>query len=341
MLHVPRNGRRSQRQTTVNRFGRRTRSRKKPPQEKHRMGRVSSDLQAAGVWSPVTIDPKRHAIYFVTGNTFSDPDVGRSDAIMALDLDTGKILWIQQDEAKDVWHTGCPQGTRASRFPAEEFSRAVAPALRAPDVHRCRLPITVRIQKVRIGTSPRAPFCSICRTAGACWSPARNPDWSGHTIPTRTAPWFGDRTYPAARSCLAEQRTTRKRTLPCAEAPERSAGLAAVQLSDGVEKWFTPIPPQESMSTHAGITAGVTVIPGAVFTAGLDGMLRAFATLDGRPLWQYDTTQEVQTVNGVKARGGSIGSAGTTIVNGMVYVTSGYTGFQGGSPGNMLLAFAP
>ena len=67
------------------------------------------------------------------------------------------------------------------------------------------------------------------------------------------------------------------------------------------------------MSTHAGITAGVTVIPGVVFTAGLDGMLRAFATMDGRPLWQYDTTQEVQTVNGVKARGGSIGSAGTTI----------------------------
>ena len=41
------------------------------------------------------------------------------------------------------------------------------------------------------------------------------------------------------------------------------------------------------------------------------------------------------------ARGGSIGSAGATIVNGMVYVTSGYTGFQNGRPGNVLLAFAP
>ena len=32
--------------------------------------------------------------------------------------------------------------------------------------------------------------------------------------------------------------------------------------------------------------------------------------------------------------------AGATIVNGMVYVTSGYTGFQNGRPGNVLLAFS-
>ena len=70
-------------------------------------------------------------------------------------------------------------------------------------------------------------------------------------------------------------------------------------------------------------------------------MLRALSTNDGRLLWQYDTTQETQTVNGVAARGGSIGAAGATIANGMVFVTSGYTGFQGGQPGNLLLAFGP
>src|SRR6202030_4381979 len=96
----------------------------------------------------------------------------------------------------------------------------------------------------------------------------------------------------------------------------RGGGLVAVQLSDGIEKWYTPIPPQESMSSHPGLTAGVTVIPGVVFTAGLDGMLRAFATLDGRSVWQYDTTQEVKTVNGVAAKGGSIGSAGPTVAQG-------------------------
>ena len=80
-------------------------------------GKTFTGPAGIGVWSPVTIDPKRNAIYFVTGNNFSAPDIGRSDAIMALDLDTGKVLWVQQDEAKDVWHTGCPQGSGPPGFP--------------------------------------------------------------------------------------------------------------------------------------------------------------------------------------------------------------------------------
>ena len=116
-------------------------------------------------------------------------------------------------------------------------------------------------------------------------------------------------------------------------------GLVAIRLKDGLEQWFADIPPQESMAQHTGISAAVSVMPGTVFSAGLDGMLRAFSTSNGRPIWEYNTAKDFETVNGVKARGGSIGSAGATIVNGMVYVTSGYTGFQNGRPGNVLLAF--
>jgi len=32
----------------------------------------------------------------------------------------------------------------------------------------------------------------------------------------------------------------------------RSGGLVAVRLSTGAEKWFTPVPPQESMKNHSG-----------------------------------------------------------------------------------------
>ena len=119
----------------------------------------------------------------------------------------------------------------------------------------------------------------------------------------------------------------------------RSGGVAALRLTDGVEKWYTPVTTPEAMKPHTGFSAAISVIPGVVFAAGLDGMLRAFNTFDGKPIWEYDTTPEVTTVNGVKAHGGSIGSAGPTIANGMVYVTSGYTGFQNGVPGNLLLAF--
>src|SRR5262249_32377182 len=71
----------------------------------------------------------------------------------------------------------------------------------------------------------------------------------------------------------------------------RAGGVAAVQLSDGVERWYTPWPPQASMRTHPGVTAALSVVPGVVFAAGLDGMLRALSAFDGRVLWQYDTTQ--------------------------------------------------
>jgi polyvinyl alcohol dehydrogenase (cytochrome) len=121
----------------------------------------------------------------------------------------------------------------------------------------------------------------------------------------------------------------------------RGSAVAAVRLTDGMERWAVTFDPPPGMNTHRGFTAALSMTPGVLFVPGLDGMLRALSTNDGRLLWQYDTTQETQTVNGVAARGGSIGAAGATIANGMVFVTSGYTGFQGGQPGNLLLAFGP
>ena len=103
----------------------------------------------------------------------------------------------------------------------------------------------------------------------------------------------------------------------------RGGALTAVRLRDGVEQWTTYIDPQPSMESHRGVSAAVSVVPGVVFAPGLDGTLRAFSTFDGRQLWQYDTTQKVKTVNGVSGKGGSIGSAGAVVVNGMVFVTFG------------------
>jgi len=120
----------------------------------------------------------------------------------------------------------------------------------------------------------------------------------------------------------------------------RSGGVAALRVSDGVEKWYTPIAPKESMSTHLGFSAAVTAIPGVILVAGLDGSVHALNAFNGNPIWQFDTATEFKTVNGVSAHGGSIGSAGVTVANGMLFVTSGFTGFQNGVPGNVLVAFS-
>jgi polyvinyl alcohol dehydrogenase (cytochrome) len=297
----------------------------------------------AGVWSPSVIDPKRNAIYVTTGNTFSAPDVGRSDAVMAFDLDTGKILWVKQDEAGDVWHTGCAQGNGPAGFPSKASlappSRGPAPARGAAAPQRPAMPATyycptetenpdwdfsAGVMLVNLPNDKRLLIAG--QKSGLVW--AHDPDQNGALV------WKAD----VSRGQIVFGGATDSQNAYFAF---RNGGLVAVGLSDGVEKWFTPIPPQPSMSSHVGISAAVTAIPGAVFTAGLDGMVKAFRSYDGQQIWEYDTTQDVTPINGRTGKGGSIGSAGVTVAGGMVFVPSGYTGFQAGAPGNLILAFGP
>jgi polyvinyl alcohol dehydrogenase (cytochrome) len=76
-----------------------------------------------------------------------------------------------------------------------------------------------------------------------------------------------------------------------------------------------------------------------VFSGGVSGILRAYATAEGSLLWEADTARDYATVNGIPAHGGAMDGPGPVIVDGMLYVTSGY-GLWGGRPGNVLLAFS-
>jgi len=76
-----------------------------------------------------------------------------------------------------------------------------------------------------------------------------------------------------------------------------------------------------------------------VFSGAYDGLFRAYSSQDGSVLWEYDTNGSYETVNGVDAKGGSINGPGPVVVDGMVYVNSGYAAF-GGRAGNVLLAFS-
>ena len=111
-----------------------------------------------------------------------------------------------------------------------------------------------------------------------------------------------------------------------------------VDFATGEKKWFTPEDDAHSSIQLHGQTAAVTAIPGAVFSGGWDGMLRAYSTGDGRLLWEYDTAHDFTTVNGVAAKGGSMGAPGPVVAGGMLFAGSGYV-FGAGTPGNVLLAF--
>ncbi|HUJ50442.1 MAG TPA: hypothetical protein VLW25_09590, partial [Bryobacteraceae bacterium] len=86
-------------------------------------------------------------------------------------------------------------------------------------------------------------------------------------------------------------------------------------------------------------SAAISTMPGVVFSGSVDGHFRAYSAKTGEIIWDFNTVQDYQTVNGVPGKGGSLDSAGPTIANGMVFTNSGYGMWQG-LPGNVLLAFS-
>ncbi len=77
-----------------------------------------------------------------------------------------------------------------------------------------------------------------------------------------------------------------------------------------------------------------------MFSGSLDGHLRAYSIEDGTVVWDYDTRQDYDTVNGTPGRGGSLNGPGPAIANGHVYVVSGYAMWNLWTPGNVLIAFS-
>jgi polyvinyl alcohol dehydrogenase (cytochrome) len=104
--------------------------------------------------------------------------------------------------------------------------------------------------------------------------------------------------------------------------------VAAVRLRDGNILWNVPITPSPAHPGAGGrprkvLEAAVTVIPGVVFAGGWDGLLHALSTTDGQEIWSFDTAREFTAVNGIEAKGGSLGAPGAVVAGGMLFVGSG------------------
>jgi polyvinyl alcohol dehydrogenase (cytochrome) len=124
--------------------------------------------------------------------------------------------------------------------------------------------------------------------------------------------------------------------------PQSGGGVVALRIDSGKKVWSRPAPNPTCLAVvgcSAAQPGPATTIPGVVFAGSFDGHLRAYDSIDGKIIWDFDTLQDFQTVNGVKARGGSINRSGPTVAGEFVYVTSGYSRMPA-IPGNVLLAFS-
>ncbi len=264
-----------------------------------------------GVWNSPTLDPKRHALYVGTGDAYTAPAARTTDAIVALDLDTGKMLWSVQDTPGDAWIVGC----------IRENDRENCPKDAGPDYDFGASPI---LKSLPDGKS----ILVAGQKSGNVWG--HDPDHKGAVV-WKTSVFS---TPPKAQGQIVWGGTADDKH---AFFGLNSGGIVALSLSNGERDWFAAIEP--SAGRHGGHDAAISAIPGVIFSGGWDGVLRALSTQDGKILWDFDMVREFKTVNGVPAKGGSMGSAGPTISGGMVFAGSGYPGVQNGVNGNVLLAF--
>jgi polyvinyl alcohol dehydrogenase (cytochrome) len=299
-----------------------------------KIGTPTFGPSGAGVWSAPTVDDKRGLLYITTGDNYSYPDTKTSDAFVALDIKTGKIVWSRQTLPKDVYNSSC--GAKGVNCPAES----------GPDYDFGAAGMLVKTPAGRdvliAGQKSGVVYALDVQSKGEIiWQARVGKGGTNGGIEWGTAS-DGRYVYAAVSDSVRMVGTTHD-VAPVGDAnfePDKGGGVTALKLEDGSKAWVAEpapcAPPRPGCSPAQ--PGAVSAIEGAVFSGSMDGHVRAFSTKDGKVLWDFDTEKEFKTVNGAKGKGGALNGAGPVIAGGMVFVNSGYPR-QGGTPGNVLLAF--
>jgi len=293
----------------------------------------------AGVWASPTLDLKRGVMYVATGDNYSSPATPMSDAIVALEIATGRIVWSKQTLPGDAYNSSC--GTDKQNCPDED----------GPDYDFGSSAVMSKLPDGRdvllAGQKSGMVYALDPEKKGELLWQVRIAERASNVGPSVGVQWGmatdGERVYAATSSSGRTRPTdpldTRRNILD----PQQGGGLTALRIADGSKAWYAPpivCAPDARSGCSPAQSAAVTSIPGVVFSPSMDGHLRGYNAEDGKVIWDFNTAREFPTVNGVKARGGSIDGPGVVVAGGMLFVNSGYSRF-GGLPGNVLLAFAP
>jgi polyvinyl alcohol dehydrogenase (cytochrome) len=298
------------------------------PTTKNKAGTQLWGPSGAPIWSSPAIDVQRNAIYVTTGNNYSGPATAMSDAFVAFDMASGRILWSRQMTGQDDWNTSCRLPDKINCTNAE-----------APDFDFASPPILVTLANGR-----RAVVAG--QKSGVVH--ALDPDREGQVLWQQRVgkgginggvQWGSASDQSNVYVALSD---IGRIPVPNSQAtepdPEAGGGMFALRLDTGEQLWTAPPQPCRRARCSPAQSAAVSAMPGVVFSGAVDGHLRAYSTATGSVLWEFDTVGTHQTVNGVAARGGSLNVGGPAISGGMVFVNSGYV--QNGMPGNVLLAFS-
>lgn len=277
----------------------------------------------APVWCSPTVDSKRGWLYIGTGENNSNPPTNNSDALQALDLKSGQLIWNYQATSKDAYISACPDAVNCPDPPGPDVDFGMAPILttrsdgkdvllvgQKSGVVHCLDPDSGQpIWQKRIGRGGAL--------GGIHWGMATD----GTTVFVSNSDWldFG-----------AE------------EGVDPNPGLFALDVMTGENKWKSTADPKicrGKPGCYSANSAAPTLVGDLVFAGNLDGHARAHHAETGEVLWDFDTNTSFATVNGVEGKGGAIDGPGPVISDGIVLFNSGYALF-GQMTGNVLLAFS-
>ena len=288
------------------------------------------------VWSTPTVDAERGLVYVGTGQNASLPATDYSDSVLALRLDNGEVAWHFQAIAGDAYNLACdqnPPGPNCPKWRGPDHDIGAAIVITADSAGNARLIVGQKSgdlyalnpdddgapiwqQRVGAGSALGGIHWGLAVADGVIYAPVADPPF----------PIPGYRPAP---------------------------GLYAVRVDDGELLWESPVARgcdtnvyeyfgrtelYPECSFYFGLSAPPLVVNDLVFTAALDGRLRAHRRDDGAVVWEAQTYQRFDTVNNVPAHGGAIDVAGVQVTDDMLYVQSGYGQF-GELPGNALLAY--
>jgi len=306
------------------------------PTRKNAVGKQLYGPSGAGIWATPTIDEALGVLYVATGDNYSDPPSNSSDAILAMELRTGNLVWSKQLTQNDAYNSGCeiPPKTNCPESKGQDSDFGQPPILVTLGEGRRALVIGQKSGMVH-SIDPDQMGKILWQTKVGVGGMLGGSQWGSASD--------GQKIYVASSDVgmggVADPKAPGGFRLFLD--PKKGGGLHALDLATGKIAWSvnTTACADGRSDCSPAQSAAVTAIAGVVFSGSVDGHLRGYSSSNGAVVWDIDTARDFKTVNGSAARGGSMDAGGPVVVNGMVFVGSGY-GQWGGMPGNVLLAFS-
>ena len=286
------------------------------------------------VFSGITVDEKRGVIYVPTANQQTEPVIPESDSVIAFDMKTGAKVWVQglapeHMGGQDVYHLGCEAWVDAERktcSPLNPEGRGdrdiVSPAILVERADGKEV--------VLAGTKDGMLY-------------ALDPDAKGNIL-WQTRVGRGGEVGGIEWGFASDGKNAYTPVLDMDADMKGNGSLTAVDLMTGKFVWRVENIEAECEGKPVPLCGNAfglptTVSNDIVFTGTNDGVLRAYDTKTGKPVWSYNTAHDYETVNGIKGYGGGLSYGGPIIVKNRLFVFSGNDYAQFTMPGNVLLMF--